>query len=135
MNKFAHAHWTSKIGIHSCLENLYWFTNYSMYSFFPRCYQVELSRLLYTLLCICICSGALILLLLLLPPPPPPHLPPSPPPTPPLLLLIYALRLLLFIYALLLLLLAGEPLLVFSMYELIPPPSNECQHGLKGERE
>ncbi|XP_023323881.1 tubulin monoglycylase TTLL3 [Eurytemora carolleeae] len=40
VNKFPHARFTTKIGIHSCLENLYWFTNYSMHSFFPRCYQV-----------------------------------------------------------------------------------------------
>ena len=41
VNKFAHAQFTTKIGIHSCLENLYWFTNYSMNVFFPRCYQVR----------------------------------------------------------------------------------------------
>ena len=46
VNKFPHARFTTKIGIHSCLENLYWFTNYSMHSFFPRCYQVIQCKLL-----------------------------------------------------------------------------------------
>jgi hypothetical protein len=41
VNKFPHAHFTTKIGIHSCLQNLHWFTNFSMNSFFPRCYQVR----------------------------------------------------------------------------------------------
>ena len=41
VNKFQHAHFTTKIGIHSALENLYWFTNNTMHSFFPRCYQVK----------------------------------------------------------------------------------------------
>ena len=41
VNKFPHAHFTTKIGIHSCLQNLHWFTNFSMNNFFPRCYQVR----------------------------------------------------------------------------------------------
>ena len=45
VNKFPHAHFTTKIGIHSCLQNLHWFTNFSMNSFFPRCYQVSTNRI------------------------------------------------------------------------------------------
>ena len=40
VNKFPHAHFTTKIGIHQSLQQLHWFTNFSMNSFFPRCYQV-----------------------------------------------------------------------------------------------
>ncbi len=47
VNKFPHAHFTTKIGIHSCLENLHWFTNFSMHSFFPRCYQVFYRTILF----------------------------------------------------------------------------------------
>ena len=42
VNKFPHAHFTTKIGIHQSLQQLHWFTNFSMNSFFPRCYQVPL---------------------------------------------------------------------------------------------
>ena len=44
VNKFPHAHFTTKIGIHSCLQNCHWFTNFSMNSFFPRCYQVRICQ-------------------------------------------------------------------------------------------
>ena len=48
VNKFPHAHFTTKIGIHQSLQQLHWFTNFSMNSFFPRCYQVHPLALLHT---------------------------------------------------------------------------------------
>uniref|UniRef100_A0A0K2TGN2 Tubulin glycylase 3Alike [Bombyx mori] n=1 Tax=Lepeophtheirus salmonis TaxID=72036 RepID=A0A0K2TGN2_LEPSM len=41
VNKFPNAYFTTKIGLHYCLQNLHWFSSHPVSSFFPRCYEVS----------------------------------------------------------------------------------------------
>ena len=54
VNKFPSAFFTTKTGLHQSLQQLHWYSPFPVASFFPRCYQVRLSKPFNFAICISI---------------------------------------------------------------------------------